>query len=600
MHKSCHWLSGLFLVLIFLLISCSTEEEPGPEESITQKKILMFLSSEMTYYSEYIVVYEALTKSGYEVDVMSATTTDAGVYMLPSGTNIIETANSLPGSNHYNEFKKQFKGLFGHDWNENLNTIPASGSVAVDGKIQSVDNLDAYLGLVIVGGTGILAYRLDNAYQSQGDLSANQVEEVAIKLSALANEALLKGKPILAQCHGGSLPVFWKIQGTSTSLLAGELAAGYPEASTGVDYAAQGVTLRPDDKVVVASPNSALPDGGNGRFKIITSRDWYPQTVAHAARVFLNVIETYPSVTQRTSNVKVLILHGGAVNEVNCNASNRENDVPCNYGTGIDLPADFTHIKQLLQASHSDNYQFEVADLNITNANLPYSPSDQASVENYLNTFDVIVFFKHWSTGVDVNLQNAIVSFADNGGGVLGLHHAIYNDVDDQNPLLNKNILTTNLFGATSEESTWSGTRADYVLYSTNYGHFVSTFNIDVGANSVMPSPATWTLNPLMEQANQSLSVYHTIPIFDEVYNNKIFFQGQQFGYDINEITPIFSNDISGQQAHTEGFVRLFNNNSDSKIGKVAFFQPGENRGNFSTEKAYGQVVRNAVVWLAH
>jgi putative intracellular protease/amidase len=599
MKKISSWLIGSILVSYFLVVSCSNEHEIEPKiNNDIGKKILMFVPFEMAYYTEYIVMYEALTASGYNVDVMSAATSGSGVYMLPVGTTVEETANTLPGSNH-TEFKQQFKSMFGSDWNENLNSIPPTGKIEVHGKIQTVENMDNYLGLVVVGGTGILSYRLDGSFENQGALPAGQVEEAALKLNALANEALVNGKPVLSQCHGASLPVFWKVEGSSTSLLSGEFAAGYPEVVTGEVYAANGVTLRADDKVVVASPNSLLQDGGNGRYKIITSRDWYPQTVAHAARVFLNVLESYPDVTARESTVKVLIMHGGAIDQFNCTAGNRNNDVPCNYGAGIDLPADYSHIKQLLEANHTDNFQFVVTDLNLTGVNLPYSPDNQSSIENYLNSFDVIVFFKHWSTGVNITLQNAILSFADNGGGVLGLHHAMYNDIDDANPSLNKNILNISLFGVTSEESNWSATRGEYLLYSTNYGHFVSTYNVDISQNIAMQSPATWDVHPLMKEANKSLSVYQTFSIFDEVYNNKVFYASEKFGYGVNEITPLFSNNLAGEQIHTEGFVKLYNKNADTKIGKVACFQPGENRENFELDSTYGQIVRNAVLWLS-
>jgi hypothetical protein len=218
---------------------------------------------------------------------------------------------------------------------------------------------------------------------------------------------------------------------------------------------------------------------------------------------------------------------------------------------------------------------------------------------DYFNTFDVLIFFKHWSTGVDSKLQNAILEFTENGGGVLGLHHAVYNDVDDVNPALNKNILTSQLFGVASAEVGWSATRSDYKLYSTNYGHFVSTFNIDLGANASEQAPNSWSIDGPVDKANQSPLYYQTISVFDEVYNNKTFVAESNYGYSVNDIIPLFSNDLPGMQAHTEGFVRLFNLNSDNKVGKVAFFQPGENRLNFDGSSIYGQVVRNAIVWLA-
>lgn len=53
-------------------------------------------------------------------------------------------------------------------------------------------------------------------------------------------------------------------------------------------------------------------------------------------------------------------------------------------------------------------------------------------------------------------------------------------------------------------------------------------------------------------------------------------------------------------QAHTSGFVKLFSPSEDATVGKVAFFQPGEPKESFAVHHPpYGQMIRNAVVWLA-
>lgn len=584
----------LLIVINVLLFSCSIAKEPEPEKPTDTNKVLMFLAPDNVYYSEYIVAVEGLQDLGYTVDLVSASEMDITPYMLPTGTTIEEAANTLPGTNGYTAFKTQFADLFGKSWNETLNTVPPT--ITSVKSIHSIANLNNYLGILIAGGTGILNLRTDGVYEAQAGISSNNIELAAQKLNALAIEALKSGKPILAQCHGASLPVFWETEDSSVPLMFGENAAGYPEVITATTYQSQGVTLRSDDKVVVSSPNSALGDGRKGSFKLITSRDWYPQTVAHATKVFANILQTYPDTEHRISQKKVLILHGGVVNESNCSPANRANDIPCNYGGGVNLPADFTHIKTMLEADHIDEYSFLVSDLNIVSPALPYTVTDQASIENYLKNFDAIIFFKHWSTGVNSALQNALLTYADNGGAILALHHALYNDVDDANPGLNKNILTTQIFSATSEENGWSAIRETYQLYSTNYGHFISTYHIPT--NTIQEAPFSWSSNPIVKGNNRSLSVYPVFTIFDEVYTNKTFVASTEFGDGVNQVTPLFSNNFSGTQAHTEGFVKFFNKNEDDKVGRIACFQAGESRSSFTVGTPYAQVVRNAIIWL--
>ncbi len=73
--------------------------------------ILVFVSHEETYYSEYIVMAEALETEGYTLDVRSATAMDATSYMVPDGTDIESTANTL-GSSSYTAFTAQFQDMF--------------------------------------------------------------------------------------------------------------------------------------------------------------------------------------------------------------------------------------------------------------------------------------------------------------------------------------------------------------------------------------------------------------------------------------------------------------------------------------------------------
>ncbi len=569
------------------------------------EKILMFVSPEQTYYSEYIVMLKALQSAGYTVEVRSAGADSASVYMVPSNTTIDETAGTLPNGS-YSQFTGQFQNLFGSSWNSSWNTMPAR--IPVDGKIQDIVSMSSYAALVVVGGLGALEYRVDGSYQSHGSgsrlITAANVQAAAEKLNALAIEALAAGKPVMAQCHAASLPVFWRIPGTAGSgeetlgfsLLKGNSATGFPEEATPTTLAALGVSHRASDRVTVSNPHSSFADNGNGDGRIITTRDWYPQTVAHAARTLLNILDTYPSANDRKSTHSVLIIHGGAVNTSNCGAGNRSNDIPCNYGGGANIPADYTDLQQLLTAdSPNDDFQFSVSTINLTGGGLPFDSSNVSSTLNYLQQYDAVIFYKHWSTGVTDALQNALVAYADSGGGVLGLHHGLYHDIDGPR---NKQILVQQLFGAESAMNTWSANLTTYNLFSTNYGHFISTYGITYASS--LEAPTVWGSNAAPLPSNRSYSTYQRFGIYDELYNNMTFVPGQTFGRGVNQITPLFSNDQTpASQSHTSGFVKRFDPSNNGSIGRVAYFEIGERKESFAVSHPFGQVVRNTVVWLS-
>jgi putative intracellular protease/amidase len=578
-----------------------------PEDGASSRgAILMFVSQQQTYYSEYIVMRSALEAAGYTVDLRSARSGSAELYMLPDGTDIEETANTLPGGS-YAQFTTQFQNLFGSVWNAALDPTPSS--VTVDGSVTSVASMAPYLALVVVGGTGAIDYRVDGSYSAQGEVTAFEVQQAAEKLNALAIEALLAGKPVVGQCHGASIPAYWRIPGTSGpgqealgfSILKGQYATGYPEDATGTSLASLDIAHRSSDRVTVASPHASLDDDGTGDFRIMTTRDWYPQTIAHAARTLLDILETYPDHTTRSSQVSVLILHGGPLDPDNCAASNHANDVPCNHGTGAgDLPADYTNLVELMGAdSPSDSFGFSVSNLNLTGA-LPFDPGNQAQIEAYLDDFDVVVFFKHWSTGVTDALQNALVAYADDGGGVLALHHALYNQPEGG---LDKDILTAQLFAAESASGgTFSLQLLTYRLFNTGYGHFITTYGIpQTPTDPALEAPGVWSTNPLPSSANTSHSTCQNFDIYDELYGNTTFEAGVTFGRGVNQITSLLSNDQTpAGQAHTSGFARLFDSTGDGSVGRVAVFQAGERVESFAIGHAYAQLVRNAVVWLAH
>lgn len=563
--------------------------------------VLMFVSHEGTYYSEYIVMKEALEASGYSVDVRSANAQDFSIYMIPMGTDIEATANTLSGSS-YAQFQQQFASLFGSAWNESLNTTPSS--LPVMGSILDVENISSYEGLIIVGGTGALAYRVDGDYSSQGSadrlISAEVVQSVAEKLNDLAIESLLSGKPVIAQCHGASIPVFWRIPGTSgagvetlgISLLKDGEATGYPEAETSPTLMDFGVTHRTNDRVTVSSPNSALNDNGYGDYKIMTTRDWYPQTVAHAARTFLNIIETHPSKESQAVEVSILVVHGGALNESNCIYTNRSNDIPCNHGGGGDLPADYEDLMTILEAEDAfDDFSFTPSQIDITGT-LSFDKNNLSSSLTYLEQFDVVLFYKHWSTGLTDEFLQAIYNYADNGGGVMSLHHGLYNDIEGAQ---NKDVLIS-LFGAQSSTSGWSENLTNYNMHSTNYGHFISTLGVDYDAAEV--TPAAWGSYGLPTAGNSAYSYLPIISIYDEIYTNTAFEPGIVFGRGINEITPLFSNDLTPSiQSHTAAFTRLVDFDENDQVGRLFYTQVGERTENYSSSSQYYRMVRNAVVW---
>lgn len=576
--------------------------------SAQTKPVLLFVSHEDCYYSEYIVMLKALQAAGYSVDVRSASADSASTYMIPANTDIAATAATLPGGSYF-QFTQQFQQLFDTTWNAAWNATPLY--IPVNGSIQNVVNMSNYSALVIAGGTGISAYRVTGSYNAQGVgarfLPASTVQAASLKLNQLAIEALQQGKPILGQCHGASLPAYWRIPSTSGpgidsigySLLRGGYATGFPEPQTATTLGNLSVNYRSDDRVTISNPHSSLNHQGNGNGKVLTSRDWYPQTVAHAARTLINVMQTFPTSAVMQAPVSVLILHGGVVDSLNCGPNNKINDVPCNHGTGTNLPADYRHLQTLLNGnSPNDSFIFNVTQLNLSAPSLPYQANNTNAILNYLHGYDVVIFFKHWSTDVTSQLQNALVQYVDGGGGLLALHHGLYND--SINTSFNKNILRSQLFGAESSSNSWSGVNlSNYQLYQTNYGHFISSYGITPSLS--LSTPAAWSLSPLVNSASTNHSVFHGFSIYDETYNNLAFTPGQQFGQKVNQITPLFSNSVNpGNQMHVAGYTKLVNISPDTSVGRLVYLQPGERRESIHINHHFGQVIRNATVWLAN
>ncbi|HPN71331.1 MAG TPA: hypothetical protein PLZ32_17510, partial [Saprospiraceae bacterium] len=125
---------------MFLFVSTRTNAQ--------QDSVLLFVSYAETYYTEYIVMYEALTASGYFVDVRSAGVGNASTYTI--GGDVVAQANGLDGSS-YAHFQTQFINMFSIPWNAALNAVPAT--IPVNGSIQNVPSMQNYKALVIAGGT---------------------------------------------------------------------------------------------------------------------------------------------------------------------------------------------------------------------------------------------------------------------------------------------------------------------------------------------------------------------------------------------------------------------------------------------------------------
>ena len=568
--------------------------------------ILMFIAHEDVYYSEYIVMKEALEASGYTVDVRSASIDISSTYMAASQIDIEITANALSGST-YTQFINQFEEQFSSTWNPLKNSIPIAG-LPVNGRIQDVADMSLYDALIVVGGTGALAYRVDNSYENQGSLSAIEVQSAAEKLNQLALEALSNDKPVMAQCHGASIPAFWRIPGTSGpneesigfSLVKDGYVTGYPfPSSLLTEYTTNlNINSKAQDRVTLTSPHSSFYDiygatPNSGASKIITTRDWYPQTISYAAKTIINILQSYPQNSVLNADISTLIIHGG---EVDC-SPNSGSDIPCNHGnTGNNIPADFLNIALLLQEdSINDDFNFILSDVNILDTVLPFDQSNINSISSYLSQFDSIIFFKHWSSGITLELQQAIVNYADNGGTVIGLHHAAFNHIVSTQ--VNKNLLVE-LFGVQSTLTGWSGTiLGPQTLSIAQLGHFITSYGTASIMNSI-PSPT----NGFEIGANNSFSYQHSFSIFDEIYNNWELVAGQNFGTGINQLTPLLKNNITSSagvlQQNFAGLVKQYDGNLDGTVGRIVFMMSGERVESININHPYGQLIRNSVAWI--
>ena len=570
--------------------------------------VLMFVSYNDVWWAEYKVMYQALLAAGYQVDVRSSEAGSATSYQTaPEGT-VQSSADAAPGG--YAGFTQTFNAQFGSAWNVSWN---APAAIPINGRIQEVTSMEPYVAFIAAGGTGAIDYSYDGSYAAQGSMghvsSAANVQAAAERINALIVDALRAGKPVLTQCHGARLAAFARTPGTAgqgpgglgLSILQNRSATGFHlDASTATDYASLGVTYLANRNVVVDGPPATnLAGSAAGVSRVITTRDWYPQTIVHAASALLNILRSYPNAHTLGLVRKVLIIHGGAVTrDVNvCNASNQTtNDVPCNWGTN--WPADYTHLQALLAASSSnDPYRLNVSSVNLMGppGSLPFTANNQASVLAYLRGFDVVLYFKHWGTGVTSQLVNAILQFADEGGGLVALHHGLFNQGAT-------NALVA-AFGAESNANTWSGStdplmNPSPVFMNVNHGHFVTGYGTAFDATLVQPAvgfpaaPVPPNLNP---------TGYPAYSMGDELYLNMGFIGSPSFGAGVGQINLLLANNhvAAPAQTLTAGFSKLYNPSADATVGRLVYFQSGETIANYAVTSRYGQMIRNAVVWAS-
>ncbi|MCC7442368.1 MAG: ThuA domain-containing protein [Bdellovibrionales bacterium] len=586
------WLGALLGAAAFALASCfGAEGTKGPsaggssdDGGFANPTILMFVPYHDAWWAEYQVAYRAFRAAGYDVEVRSS----GDLIADATYSQDVETGTGPTG---HDAFKDLFAANFGAVWNDGWNTIIP---IPLDGKIQDVESIADYKALVIAGGEGVLEYRYDGTYAALGDIdhetTAAEVQAAAEKINELINEALTLGIPVAAQCHGATLAAFAREPGTAPagpdslglSVLDGRYATGYPEldGDTAAAYASLSISYLQDEKVVLDGPEPGDIAGvDHARDLIVTSRDWYPQTVALMARTVLNMIESYPTPAQRARTIRVLI-YGG--------------DEPDNYAVDY---ATYDELGALLEAD--TEFDFDV-DLSNNDTDL--------RLANLAANYDVLLFFGH--DELDSFAQAQIRDWVDSGGALVGIHHAIYNHNGGKRTLVE-------IFGGELPEEAALNDEL-WIMYAgetnrlinTNLGEFVSSYGTHlIGGPGGSMHYATPNGIPSENQDGDGARGYwyFDIPADDELYLGNAFLLGVSFGRGVNEINRIFSNDrydvasLNTENGHFDswGWTRLYDYDEDGTHGRVVYLQPGETIDNTFAYPAYLQSFKNAVVWAS-
>ncbi len=576
---------NLILLILFSLTTATFPTQANTAKSAaTNGRILMFVAYNDVWWTEYKVAYEGLKALGYEIDVVSSSTGEA--YTYGGGVdNSIQTT--------FGEFETLFQNNFGIAWDSNWT---AQNTIPLDGRIQDIDNLDDYDAVVMPGGKGTIAYRYDGTYAALSPedapgthvTTAEEVQAATEKLNELINMALQAGKPVGAQCHGAPLAAFARVDGTAgdgfdglgVSVLAGKYATGFAlDGTVATDYANLGITYLVNEKLVLDGPD-ALHYGGNGIDRMVTTLDWRAETVSYFASTIHNMLTSYPTPAHRTRPIDVLVFGG---------------DEPANYLP--QQPARYTDLVTLLNDAGDD--------LNITAVGTD-DPNDitLANLQNY----DVLLYFGH--DQVSQPLQDAVVDFVDGGGGLVGLHHAIYNHNNGKNTLIDlfggelpSTVLLNNEMGLvyTDEENR---------MINVNLGHFVSTYGVHL--TSGQPTTTTNYSTPLgvpntnLDNDNSRGYYHFTINAPDELYLGSQFNDSVVFGSGVNQINRLFANDRTVDSSpnpnnghyDTWGWTKRYDS-GDGTEGRIVYLQPGETNDRTLAHPAYEQVIKNAIIWAA-
>ena len=568
-------ISAMLLMSLLVGLKRSLSAEPTRPPA---GNILMFVAYNDVWWAEYKVLYEGLLAAGYSVDVRSSGTGVANTY----GSNIETSANNRAT---YAGFIDLFATDFGSPWQASWNTPQ---TIPLNGRIQDVVDLSSYAALVIPGGTGARNYRYDGTYSTFGPVghqtTAAEVQAAAEKINQLVNEALQTSKPVGSQCHGATIVPFARLDGTAgqgfdglgRSVLQGGFATAYHlgDGDSVAVYADLGITFLPDETLVIDGPAEADLGSLNGQDMIVTTRDWYPQTVAYFGRTILNMLTSYPTAAERAAPIDVLVYGGFEPNL---------------YSGGEPgfSPALYTDVTDILN-DPSDDFNF-TATAQLCNGNI-----NAASLAAY----DVVLDFCH--INISTANENALEQYVDDGGGLVGLHHAIWNP-SSSNPII------IDLFGG---ELAPSGLNLQYYgsenrLINVNMGEFVSTWGVSLTAGqpttSTQYTPAAafaGTLPNANIDGDNARGYWHfTIPANDELYLSARFNAGSTFGRGVNEINRLFANDWQGDAYDYWGWTRLYDQDGDGQIGRIVYLEPGETLARTFAHPSYVQTIKNAVLW---
>jgi uncharacterized repeat protein (TIGR01451 family) len=295
------------------------------------------------------------------------------------------------------------------------------------------------------------------------------------------------------------------------------------------------------------------------------------------------MLDTYPSPAQQTQPVQVLVFGG----DEPTNYFNDELGVPqepARYTDLVDLLNDTDDGLDLTATGTAD-----LTDINLTN----------------LQNYDVLLYFRH--NQIPQGNQDAIRDYVDGGGGLVGLHHAIYNDQNAKDTLID--LIGGELpFGVSPNNGLAYDNESNHMI-NVNLGHFVSTFGVQTLITQTVDYTSPLGLpNANLDNAADRGYYSFRIEADDELYLANQFNPGVTFGRGVNEINRLFANDhfMAGSpypnNGHhdTWGWTRLYDQDGDDQVGRIVYLQPGETNDRTLAHPSYRQVIKNAVIWSAN